>query len=98
MQRMVETTVTPFKADIVAAAFNLFEGALGLKHQSRTVLRQTYVLDAKTGQIEFQDYLIAGFVHVHQRMVNPFAKDSAKFKGTQKIANIAQVPIEEFLP
>jgi hypothetical protein len=62
------------------------------------MLRQTNVFDAETGQIEFQDHLIAGFVHIHRRMVLAFAKDITKLKGIQKITDLAEMPAEEFLP
>jgi hypothetical protein len=88
MQRMVETAVTPFEADIAGTIFGLFAGALSLKHEGRPMLRQTDVFDAETGQIEFQDHLIAGFVHIHRRMVLALAKDITKLKGIQKVTKI----------
>ena len=62
------------------------------------MLRQTDVFDTETGQVEFQDHLIAGFVHVHRRMVLALAKDITKRKGIQKITDLAQMPAEELLP
>lgn len=97
MQRMVETAVTPFEADIAGTVFGLLAGALSLKHEGRTMLRQTNVFDAETGKIEFQDNLIAGFVHIHRRMILALAKDITKLKGIQKITDLAEMPAEEFL-
>jgi hypothetical protein len=97
MQRMVETAVTPFEADIARTVVGLFAGALRLKHKGRAMLRQTNVFDAETGQIEFQDHLIAGFVHIHRRMVLTLAKDITKLKGIQKITDLTEMPAEELL-
>jgi hypothetical protein len=98
MQRMMETAVTAFDADIAGTVFCLFAGALSLKHEGRPMLRQTDIFNAETGQIEFQDHLVAGFVHIHRRMVLALAKDITKLKGIQKITDIAELPAEEFLP
>ncbi len=94
---MVETTVTPFEADIAATVFGLFAGALRLKHKCSALLRQTNVFDAETGQIEFQDHLIAGFVHIHRRMVLALAKNVTKLKGIQQITDLTETPAEELL-
>jgi hypothetical protein len=97
MQRMVETAVTPFEANIAGTIFGLFARAMSIKHEGRPMLRQSDVFDAETGQIEFQNYLVAGFVHIHRRMVLALAKNITKLKGIKKITDIAEMPAEEFL-
>jgi len=94
---MAEAAITSFEADKAGSIVGLLARALGLKHQCCAMLRQADVLDAKTGQVEFQDNLAAGFIHIHRWMVLTLAEYITKLKGIQQIANLAEMLAEEFL-
>lgn len=97
MNRMMKAAVAAFQTYKTGLRLGLFPRALRIEHKGQAAYGQGDVIDPESGQIEFQDYLIAGFIHVHQGPVFMFVMDVTKFERMQQTADLSDVTTENFL-
>ena len=97
MYGVKKAAVAAFKTHEPGLCLGLLPRPLRVQNKGQSADGQADILDPETGQVEFQDDLVSGFVHIHQGAVFMFVIDVAQFKGMQQAADLSDVPTENLL-